>query len=78
VRRGLLAIPLYLCAVGVAHVALALRWYEETTGLPRDGQAFSGTMVLGAGFALLGAVLMPLSSHPTEAGLPSLGARWPR
>ncbi|MBA3748524.1 MAG: hypothetical protein H0W96_13680 [Solirubrobacterales bacterium] len=39
--------------------SLALRWYEETTGLPRDGQAFSGTMVLGAGFALLGAVLMP-------------------
>lgn len=59
-RRGLLAIPLYLCAVGLGHLALALNWYERTTGLARDGQAFSGTMVLGVGFALLGVLATPV------------------
>lgn len=59
-RKGLLAIPLYLCAVGIGHIALALYWYDRTTGLPRDGQAFSGTMVLGAGFVLFGLIAMPI------------------
>jgi 4-amino-4-deoxy-L-arabinose transferase-like glycosyltransferase len=54
VRQGALAVPLYFVAVGVAHVALALIWSERTTGLPRDGQAFSGTAVLGVGFVFLG------------------------
>ena len=53
-RKGALAIPLYFVAVGVGHVALALNWSERTVGLPRDGQAFSGTVVLGAGFVSLG------------------------
>jgi len=53
VRRGLLAIPLYLLAVGVGHSALALYWYDRTTGLPRDGQAFSGTFILGVGLVVL-------------------------
>ena len=56
-----MAVPLYLCAVGVGHLALALYWSDRTTGLPRDGQAFSGTMVLGAGFVLLGLVVMPVA-----------------
>ena len=56
-----MAVPLYLCAVGVGHIALALYWSDRTTGLPRDGQAFSGTMVLGAGFVLLGLVVMPVA-----------------
>ena len=59
-RRGLLAIPLYLCAVGIGHIALAVTWYDRTTGLPRDGQAFSGTMVLGAAFVLLGLIATPV------------------
>jgi hypothetical protein len=54
VRKGALAIPLYFIAVGVGHVALAVNWSERTTGLPRDGQAFSGTTVLGIGFVFLG------------------------
>jgi len=53
VSRGLLAIPLYLFAVGVGHSALALYWYDRTTGLPRDGQAFSGTFILGVGLVIL-------------------------
>lgn len=53
-RRGALAIPLYFMAVGLAHIALALIWSDQTTGLPRDGQAFSGTAVLGIGFVFLG------------------------
>lgn len=59
-RRGLLAIPFYLCAVGIGHIALAIYWYDRTTGLPRDGQAFSGTMVLGGGFVILGLIAMPV------------------
>jgi hypothetical protein len=56
VRRGLLAIPLYLFAVGLGHSALALYWYDRTTGLPRDGQAFSGTFILGVGLVVLAIV----------------------
>ncbi len=59
-RKGLLAIPLYLFAVGIGHFALARIWSEQTTGLPRDGQAFSGTMVLGVGFVLLGIIALPV------------------
>lgn len=55
-RRGILAIPVYWVAVGIGHIALALRWSADTVGLPRDGQAFSGTMVLGAAFVIFGIV----------------------
>lgn len=58
-RKGLAAIPLYLMAVGVGHFALAMVLYDRTTGLARDGQAFSGTYVLGVGFFLLGLVAAP-------------------
>ena len=51
---GVLAIPFYLFAVGAGHVWLAMQLYERTTGLPRDGQAFSGTAALGVGFVVLG------------------------
>jgi len=50
-RKGLAAVPLYFVAVGIGHLALAMVWYDRTTGLARDGQAFSGTMVLGLGVA---------------------------
>lgn len=60
-RKGLAAVPLYLVAVGVGHLALAIVWYDRTTGLARDGQAFSGTMVLGIGFILLGLVAAPFA-----------------
>ncbi len=60
-RMGLAAVPLYLVAVGVGHLALAIVWYDRTTGLARDGQAFSGTMVLGIGFILLGLVAAPFA-----------------
>jgi hypothetical protein len=53
-RKGTLAVPIYFIAVGVGHVALAVNWSERTVGLPRDGQAFSGTFVLGVGFVFLG------------------------
>jgi hypothetical protein len=53
-RKGALAVPVYFIAVGVGHVALALNWSDRTIGLPRDGQAFSGTAVLGVGFVFLG------------------------
>ena len=53
-KKGALSIPLYFIAVGLGHVALALNWSERTVGLPRDGQAFSGTIVLGVGFVFLG------------------------
>jgi hypothetical protein len=60
VRRGFLAVPLYLCAVGIGHIALALYWSDRTTGLPRDGQAFMGTAVIGAGFVILGLIATPV------------------
>jgi hypothetical protein len=53
-RKGALAVPIYFIAVGVGHVALAVNWSERTVGLPRDGQAFTGTIVLGVGFVFLG------------------------
>jgi len=58
-RNGLAAIPLYMVAVGVGHLGLAMVWYDQTTGLARDGQAFSGTYVLGIGFILLGLIATP-------------------
>jgi hypothetical protein len=60
VRRGLLAIPLYLCAVGVGHIGLAQYWESQTTGLPRDGQAFLGIFLLGASLVLLGLIELPI------------------
>ena len=51
---GVLAVPLYFVAVGIAHIALAINWTERTSGLPKDGQAFSGTAILGLGFIFLG------------------------
>ena len=60
-RKGALAAPLYFIAVGVAHIALAVNWSERTVGLPRDGQAFTGTMVLGAGFGFLGLLTLPVA-----------------
>src|SRR5438552_18241762 len=64
-RKGLLAVPLYLFAVGVGHSALALIWYDRTTGLPRDGQAFSGTFVLGVGLVLI-AIITALVALPFD------------
>jgi len=64
-RKGLLAVPLYLFAVGVGHSALALIWYDRTTGLPRDGQAFSGTFVLGVGLVLI-AIITVLVALPFD------------
>jgi hypothetical protein len=60
-RAGLAAAPLYFVAVGVGHLALAMVWYDHTTGLARDGQAFSGTFVLGLGFIMLGLVVAPFA-----------------
>ena len=70
-RQGLSAIPLYFVAVGVGHLALALFWYDRTTGMARDGQAFSGTMVLGIAFILLGLVVAPFAI-PAERTLGGL------
>jgi hypothetical protein len=70
-RKGALAVPVYFIAVGVAHVALALYWSEKTIGLPRDGQAFSGTALLGAGFVFLG-LLAFLAALVFERGLAAL------
>jgi hypothetical protein len=55
-RKGLLAVPLYFIAVGIGHIALAVTWSAQTEGLPRDGQAFSGTIVMGIGLIVLGLV----------------------
>jgi len=70
-RKGLAAVPLYFVAVGIGHLALAMVWYDHTTGLARDGQAFSGTMVLGLGFILLGLVVAPFAI-PAERELGGL------
>jgi len=56
-RRGILAAPLYFIVVGIGHVALGIIDSEQTVGLRRDGQAFTGTMVLGVGFAFVGLVV---------------------
>lgn len=52
-RTGAAAIPVYLLSVGVGHIVLALVMSSQATG-PRDGQAFSGTFVLGLTFVVLG------------------------
>ena len=70
-RKGLAALPVYFVAVGVGHLALAMVWYDRTTGLARDGQAFSGTFVLGVGFILLGLVAAPFAI-PAERELGGL------
>ena len=56
---GVLAAPFYLWTVGAGHVWLAAQYYERTTGLARDGQAFSGTAVLGLAF--LGLIAAPFA-----------------
>jgi hypothetical protein len=66
-RRGALAAPIYFIAVGVAHVALAVNWSQRTEGLPRDGQAFTGTIALGVGFVFLG-LLVSLVAQRLERG----------
>ena len=68
--RGAAAIGLYLVAVGVGHIALAVNWSEKTVGLPRDGQAFTGTMLLGAGVVVLGifATVVSLKYERTVGG----------
>lgn len=66
-----MAIPMYLFLVGIGHIALALYWYDLTSSAPRDGQAFTGTMVLGAGFAVL-AIVVALVVLPFERGLGAL------
>jgi hypothetical protein len=68
VRKGLLAVPLYFVAVGIGHIALAVYWSASTTGLPRDGQAFSGTIVFGAGLVFL-ALLGTLVALRFERGV---------
>ena len=70
-RKGLAAVPLYFVAVGAGHLALAMVWYDQTTGLARDGQAFSTTFVLGLGFILLGLVAAPFAI-PAERDLGGL------
>jgi hypothetical protein len=60
-RKGLAAVPTYFAAVGAGHLGLAMVWYEHTTGLARDGQAFSGTLLLGLGFIVLGLVTAPFA-----------------
>jgi hypothetical protein len=57
----LFAVPIYLVAVGAGHVWLAMQFYERTTGLARDGQAFSLTAVIGLGFIVLGIVATPVA-----------------
>ena len=52
-RIGALAIPAYLVFIGVGHVVLAQVMSAQATG-PRDGQAFSGTFVLGLMLAVVG------------------------
>ena len=70
-RKGALAVPAYFIAVGVGHLALALYWSDKTNGLPRDGQAFSGTAVLGVGFVFLG-LLAFSAALALERGLAAL------
>ena len=53
-RKGALAVPPYLILVGIAHVALALEFSRRTEFLARDGQAFSGTAVIGVLFVFAG------------------------
>jgi hypothetical protein len=48
-----LAVPAYLVFVGVGHTVLAQVMSAQATG-PRDGQAFSGTFVLGLMLVVVG------------------------
>lgn len=59
-RVGALAVPSYLLAVGVGHVALALNLSARAQG-PQDGQAFSGTFFLGIVFVVLSLFALPLA-----------------
>lgn len=59
-RTGALAVPAYLIFVGLGHLALAPIMSSQVTG-PRDGQAFSGTFVLGLMFVVLGLFAVPLA-----------------
>jgi hypothetical protein len=52
-RVGALAIPAYLVFVGIGHTVLAQVMSAQATG-PRDGQAFSGTFVLGLMLVVIG------------------------
>lgn len=52
-RVGALAIPAYLVFVGIGHTVLAQAMSAQATG-PRDGQAFSGTFVLGLMLVVIG------------------------
>lgn len=67
-RRGLAAVPVYFVAVGAGHCALAVVWTNNTAGVPKDGQAFSGTFLLGLGFILLGLFAAPYAI-PAERDL---------
>lgn len=60
-RSGLAAVPVYFIAMGAGHIALARHWYDVTTGLARDGQAFSGTFIFGVLFVLIGLVTTPVA-----------------
>ncbi len=59
-RTGAVAVPMYLFFVGVGHFLLALILSSQATG-PRDGQAFSGTFVLGLMFVVLGFAALPVA-----------------
>ena len=59
-RIGVLAVPAYLIFVGVGHTVLAQIMSAQATG-PRDGQAFSGTFVLGLMFVVLGLFALPVA-----------------
>ena len=59
-RTGAAAIPVYLLFVGIGHIVLALVMSSQATG-PRDGQAFSGTFVLGLAFVVLGLFALPVA-----------------
>ena len=52
-RIGTLAVPAYLIFVGVGHTVVAQVMSAQATG-PRDGQAFSGTVVLGLMLVVVG------------------------
>jgi hypothetical protein len=59
-RTGAAAIPVYLLVVGIGHIVLAMVMSSQATG-PRDGQAFSGTFVLGLVFVMLGLFALPVA-----------------
>jgi len=57
---GALAVPAYLVFVGVGHTVLAQVMSAQATG-PRDGQAFSGTFVLGLMLVVVGLFALALA-----------------